>query len=122
MRLLDEAVAKNTDPTLKAPFEKLMSMDNVPRKKAKFINFVQNCCRLPNNIVEKVWAVLEEVRNKQIEERKKRDEALREQVSSVAGCLWIAKEGEGGKGEEGKGGEKGQEGEEREEREEGQEG
>lgn len=105
MRLLDEAVAKNTDPTLKAPFEKLMSMDNVPRKKAKFINFVQNCCRLPNNIVEKVWAVLEEVRNKQIEERKKRDEALREQVSSVAGCLWIAKEGEGREGEEGKGGE-----------------
>lgn len=106
MRLLDDAVAKNTDPSLKAPFEKLMSMDNVPRKKAKFINFVQNCCHLPNNVVEKVWAVLEEVRNKQIEERKKRDEALREQVRSVIDCSLLEKEGEGRKGKEGEGREK----------------
>lgn len=80
MRLLDEAVSKNTDPTLKGPFEKLVSMDNVPRKKAKFINFVQNCCHLPGNTVEKVWSVLEEVRNKQIQEQKKREEEMREQV------------------------------------------
>lgn len=119
MRLLDEAVAKNTDPSLKAPFEKLMSMDNVPRKKAKFINFVQNCCRLPNNTVEKVWAVLEEVHNKQIEERKKRDEALREQVRCAFSFSSIAKERKGREGEEGKGGE--EEGKEREEGQEGQE-
>ena len=80
MQLLDEAVSKNTDPSLKPAFDKLMAMDNVPRKKAKFINFVQNCCRLPPNVVERVWAVLEEVKNKQTAERMKREEALREQV------------------------------------------
>lgn len=80
MRLLDEAVANNKDPSLKGAFDKLLSMDNVPRKKAKFINFVQNCCHIPNNVVERVWAVLEEVRNKQVQERMKREEELREQV------------------------------------------
>ena len=80
MRLLDEAVENNKDPTLKAPLEKLLTMDNVPKKKSKFINFVQNCCHLPGNVVERVWAVLEEVRNKQLEANRIREEALREEV------------------------------------------
>lgn len=83
MRLLDEAVSKNNDPSLKPAFDKLLAMDNVPRKKAKFVNFVQNCCHLPSNVVERVWSVLEEVKNKQTEERMKREEAIREQVCSM---------------------------------------
>ena len=81
MKLLDEAVANNKDPSLQSAFDKLLSMDNVPRKKVKFINFVQNCCHIPSNTVERVWAVLEEVRTKQVQERMEREEALREQVS-----------------------------------------
>ena len=46
MRLLDEAVSNNKDPSLKSAFDRLLAMDNVPRKKAKFMNFVQNCCHL----------------------------------------------------------------------------
>lgn len=80
MKLLDEAVANNKDPSLKSAFDKLLSMDNVPRKKAKFINFVQNCCHIPSNVVERVWAVLDEVRTKQVQERMKREEELREKV------------------------------------------
>lgn len=83
MRLLDEAVANNKDLSLKEPLNKLLSMENVPRKKAKFINFVKNCCHLPNNIVEKVWSVLEEVKDKQAKERQKREQLLREQVKGV---------------------------------------
>lgn len=83
MKLLDEAVANNKDPSLKSAFDKLLSMDNVPRKKAKFINFVQNCCHIPSNVVERVWAVLDEVRIKQVQERMKREEELREKVRLV---------------------------------------
>ena len=86
MRLLDEAVANNKDPALKGPFSKLLSMENVPRKKNKFINFVQNCCHLPNNVVEKDWSVLEDVKNKQTQERQKREQLLREQVLFVCLC------------------------------------
>ena len=88
MRLLDEAVSNNKDPSLKSAFDRLLAMENVPRKKAKFMNFVQNCCHLPGNVVERVWAVLEEVKNKQTAERIKREEALREQVS-MFGCVLL---------------------------------
>ena len=80
MRLLDEAVANNQDPSLKPAFDKLLAMPNVPRKKAKFVNFVQNCCHIQGSLIERVWSVLEEVRNKQTAERIKREEAIREQV------------------------------------------
>lgn len=80
MKLLDEAVANNRDPSLKPAFDKLLTMDNVPRKKAKFVNFVKNCCYIQGNLIERVWSVLEEVKNKQTAERIKREEAVREQV------------------------------------------
>ena len=83
--MLDEAVANNKDPSIKEPLNKLLSMENVPRKKAKFINFVKNCCHLPSNIVERVWSVLEEVKDKQAKERQKREQLLREQVGKRRG-------------------------------------
>ena len=40
-------------------FQRLQNFDNVPRKKAKFQNFVSNCMKIPVNQAEPVWAILE---------------------------------------------------------------
>lgn len=48
-------------------FQRLQSYDNVPRKKAKFQNFVSNCVRIPPNQAQPVWEVLE----KELENMKK---------------------------------------------------
>ncbi|XP_065367874.1 uncharacterized protein C16C10.8 [Calliphora vicina] len=48
-------------------FQRLQSYDNVPRKKAKFQNFVANCMRIPQNQAQPVWEVLE----KELENMKK---------------------------------------------------
>ncbi|KAH8401666.1 hypothetical protein KR009_007214 [Drosophila setifemur] len=51
-------------PALRAAFQKLQSVDNVPRKKAKFENFVGNCMRLPRHQATEVWDILEKELNK----------------------------------------------------------
>lgn len=48
-------------------FQRLQSFDNVPRKKAKFENFVANCMRIPVKQAQPVWEVLE----KELENMKK---------------------------------------------------
>lgn len=51
-------------PALRNAFQKLQSVDNVPRKKAKFENFVGNCMRLPRHQATEVWDILEKELNK----------------------------------------------------------
>ncbi|XP_061391870.1 uncharacterized protein C16C10.8-like [Musca vetustissima] len=54
-------------PQTRNIFQRLQSYDNVPRKKAKFQNFVANCLRVPGKQAEPVWTVLE----KELENMKK---------------------------------------------------
>lgn len=51
------------DKDLKKIFVKLAGYDNVPRKQKAFVNFVQNSCHFPLNQVNKVWEILENVKN-----------------------------------------------------------
>ncbi|TDG47939.1 hypothetical protein AWZ03_005720 [Drosophila navojoa] len=51
-------------PTLRSAFQRLQSVDNVPRKKAKFENFVGNCMRMPRQQATQVWDILEKELNK----------------------------------------------------------
>lgn len=48
----------------RSAFERLQSLDNVPRKKAKFQNFAKNCMRMPVRLVAEVWNVLEKEQEK----------------------------------------------------------
>lgn len=46
---------------LKPYFDRLMAYDNIPRKKAKFVNFAKNSLNLkhdPQNIAEQLWDVI----------------------------------------------------------------
>ncbi|XP_033155178.1 cell growth-regulating nucleolar protein [Drosophila mauritiana] len=54
----------NLTPPVRSAFQKLQSVDNVPRKKAKFENFVGNCMRMPRNQASQVWDILEKELNK----------------------------------------------------------
>ncbi|XP_055919825.1 uncharacterized protein C16C10.8 [Eupeodes corollae] len=49
----------NLSPAVRGAFQKLQNVDNVPRKKAKFINFAANCIKMRRDQVEEVWGVLE---------------------------------------------------------------
>ncbi|XP_017068717.1 cell growth-regulating nucleolar protein [Drosophila eugracilis] len=49
---------------VRSAFVKLQSVDNVPRKKAKFENFVGNCMRMPHRQASQVWDILEKELNK----------------------------------------------------------
>ncbi|KAH8406252.1 hypothetical protein KR215_009348 [Drosophila sulfurigaster] len=51
-------------PQLRNAFQRLQSVDNVPRKKAKFENFVGNCMRMPRHQATEVWNILEKELNK----------------------------------------------------------
>ncbi|EDW02053.1 uncharacterized protein C16C10.8 [Drosophila grimshawi] len=51
-------------PALRSAFQRLQSVDNVPRKKAKFENFVGNCMRMPRQQATQVWDILEQELNK----------------------------------------------------------
>ncbi|KAH8388656.1 hypothetical protein KR093_010075, partial [Drosophila rubida] len=51
-------------PQLRNAFQRLQSVDNVPRKKAKFENFVGNCMRMPRQQATEVWNILEKELNK----------------------------------------------------------
>ncbi|KAH8394867.1 hypothetical protein KR222_008263 [Zaprionus bogoriensis] len=51
-------------PSLRSAFQRLQSVDNVPRKRAKFENFVGNCMRMPRQQASQVWDILEKELNK----------------------------------------------------------
>ncbi|XP_054740342.1 cell growth-regulating nucleolar protein [Anastrepha obliqua] len=51
-------------PQARGAFERLQSVDNVPRKKVKFQNFTKNCMRMPVRLTEEVWSVLEKEQEK----------------------------------------------------------
>ncbi|XP_017111029.1 cell growth-regulating nucleolar protein [Drosophila elegans] len=61
--ILDSSEYKMT-PDLRSAFQKLQSVDNVPRKKAKFENFVGNCMRMSRHQASQVWDILEKEINK----------------------------------------------------------
>ncbi|XP_030386333.1 uncharacterized protein C16C10.8 [Scaptodrosophila lebanonensis] len=46
-------------PPVRDAFKRLQSVDNVPRKKAKFENYVANCMRMPRHQATQVWDILE---------------------------------------------------------------
>ncbi|XP_053962606.1 cell growth-regulating nucleolar protein [Anastrepha ludens] len=51
-------------PQARGAFERLQSVDNVPRKKVKFQNFTKNCMHMPVRVTEEVWSVLEKEQEK----------------------------------------------------------
>ncbi|KAH8299733.1 hypothetical protein KR044_005108 [Drosophila immigrans] len=61
--ILDSSVYQLT-PQLRNAFQRLQSVDNVPRKRAKFENFVGNCMRMPRQQATEVWNILEQELNK----------------------------------------------------------
>uniref|UniRef100_A0A1I8Q0J8 Zinc finger C2H2 LYAR-type domain-containing protein n=1 Tax=Stomoxys calcitrans TaxID=35570 RepID=A0A1I8Q0J8_STOCA len=67
VRSILESQEYNLSAQTRNIFQRLQSYDNVPRKKAKFQNFVANCMRIPAKQAEPVWAVLE----KELENMKK---------------------------------------------------
>ncbi|UXI20217.1 2-aminoethanethiol dioxygenase-like [Sarcoptes scabiei] len=66
----------------------LIGYDNIPRKRAKFINFVKNSLRIHNvNLIEKVWKIFEESikissKNPMSEIQTKQDESKENQIGS----------------------------------------
>ncbi|EDV58126.1 cell growth-regulating nucleolar protein [Drosophila erecta] len=79
--ILDSSEYKLTPP-VRSAFQKLQSVDNVPRKKAKFENFVGNCMRMPRNQATQVWDILEKELNKMKEA--KQTELARAKAEKVA--------------------------------------
>uniref|UniRef100_W8BPH3 Cell growth-regulating nucleolar protein n=1 Tax=Ceratitis capitata TaxID=7213 RepID=W8BPH3_CERCA len=61
--ILDSSDYKLSEQARSA-FQRLQSVDNVPRKKAKFQNFVKNCMHMPMRLAEEVWNVLEKEQEK----------------------------------------------------------
>lgn len=59
IRSILETKEYNLSSFARTAFQKIQSVDNVPRKKAKFINFASNCMRMRKDTVEEVWSVLE---------------------------------------------------------------
>ncbi|XP_043656388.1 cell growth-regulating nucleolar protein [Drosophila teissieri] len=79
----------NLTPAVRSAFQKLQSVDNVPRKKAKFENFVGNCMRMPRNQATQVWDILEKELNKMKEA--KQTELARAKAEKVAEIQWQQK-------------------------------
>lgn len=47
---------------MKRLLNQIVDFDNIPRKRAKFVNFVQNAIgrRTPTSVIDKTWDVFEE--------------------------------------------------------------
>ncbi|KAH8367192.1 hypothetical protein KR084_007496 [Drosophila pseudotakahashii] len=80
----------NLTPPVRSAFQKLQSVDNVPRKRAKFENFVANCIRIPRQQATQVWDILEKEMNKMKEA--KQAELAREKAEKVAALQQKQKE------------------------------
>ncbi|XP_016946532.1 cell growth-regulating nucleolar protein [Drosophila biarmipes] len=84
--ILDSSEYKLTGP-VRSAFQKLQSVDNVPRKKAKFENFVANCIKIPRQQAAQVWDILEKEMNKMKEAKQAelaREKAEKEQQKKEA--------------------------------------
>lgn len=58
------AAVHNMNPELKSLFDRILRFDNIPRKKAKFFNFLKsNHCR-NNYLMEEAWKFFEDVNKK----------------------------------------------------------
>ncbi|XP_022232320.2 cell growth-regulating nucleolar protein [Drosophila obscura] len=64
IRAILDSSEYNLTPALRTAFQRLQSVDNVPRKRAKFENFVGNCMRMPRQQATQVWDILEKELNK----------------------------------------------------------
>lgn len=64
-------------------FQRLQSFDNVPRKKAKFQNFVSNCMKIPVHQAGPVWEVLEKELEHMKQEKQKEVAATKAAVESA---------------------------------------
>jgi len=64
IRAILDSTEYELTPPLRNAFQRLQSVDNVPRKKAKFENFVGNCMRMPRHQATEVWNILEKELNK----------------------------------------------------------
>ncbi|XP_034478925.1 uncharacterized protein C16C10.8 [Drosophila innubila] len=64
IRAILDSTEYQLTPQLRNAFQRLQSVDNVPRKKAKFENFVGNCMRMPRHQATEVWDILEKELNK----------------------------------------------------------
>ncbi|ALC40594.1 CG12909 [Drosophila busckii] len=64
IRAILDSSEYNLTPSLRNAFDRLQSVDNVPRKKAKFENFVGNCMRMQRQQATEVWNILEQELNK----------------------------------------------------------
>jgi len=79
--ILDSSEYNLTGP-VRSAFQKLQSVDNVPRKRAKFENFVANCIKIPRQQATQVWDILEKEMNKMKEAKQAelaREKAEKEQ-------------------------------------------
>lgn len=77
-------------PPLRNAFQRLQSVDNVPRKRAKFENFVGNCMRMPRQQASQVWEILEKELNKMKEA--KQAELAAAKAAKEAAANGVAKE------------------------------
>lgn len=63
------------DDYTRSSLERIAQQTNVPRKKAKFVNFLGNCMRMSPNNAQKMWSVVEKALEEfQAKERLARDE------------------------------------------------
>lgn len=60
LQQLQSAVAKvNANPKLKAVLQQIIDFPNIPRKKAKFVNFLKNSLRIQPFVAEEAWAAID---------------------------------------------------------------
>uniref|UniRef100_A0A1B0G8Y6 Zinc finger C2H2 LYAR-type domain-containing protein n=1 Tax=Glossina morsitans morsitans TaxID=37546 RepID=A0A1B0G8Y6_GLOMM len=80
------SILASTDYELSAPtreiFQRLENYENVPRKKAKFQNFVANCMRISVKNAEPVWEILEKELEK-MKEAKQQELAATKAAATV---------------------------------------
>ncbi|XP_016969842.1 cell growth-regulating nucleolar protein [Drosophila rhopaloa] len=92
IRAILDSSEYNLTPAVRSAFQKLQSVDNVPRKKAKFENYVGNCMRIPRQQATQVWDILEKELNKMKEA--KQAELARIKAEKVAALQQQQKEEE----------------------------
>jgi len=75
----------STNHKLKAVLDQVANFDNVPRKKAKYENFLKNSMRIQDySLITKSWELISaEIENqKKLEEEKKLEEATKENIET----------------------------------------
>ncbi|XP_033252064.1 uncharacterized protein C16C10.8-like [Drosophila miranda] len=93
IRAILDSSEYNLTPALRMAFQRLQSVDNVPRKRAKFENFVGNCMRMPRQQATQVWDILEKELNKM-------KEAKQEQLAQAKAAKEAAQNGKAEKKDE----------------------